>query len=168
MASVANGGNVGNGTLVFASPPYVGDMTGGAYSLLMTSPVAFVLNDPLGNPVGVGTVGTAFSTQLAFTLSTGGTAFAAGDGFQITATGQALFLPCIKTATDGSQTPRAVLVEETDTSGGPAVTRVYLAGEFAFEAMFIDASWLSVQELQNALLFANNTDLFIRSVGASA
>jgi hypothetical protein len=58
---------------------------------------------------------------------------------QVTATGY--FVQCLKTANDGSQTPRAILVDDCDASAGIAKCNVYVSGEFRSEALTYHASW---------------------------
>lgn len=58
----------------------------------------------------------------------------------VTATG--IWIPSIKTATDGSQVPAAILVDQCDTTTvSPQVAGVYQMGEFNFNALTYDASW---------------------------
>ena len=54
---------------------------------------------------------------------------------------QPTFLLSKKTATDGSQDPVCVLAADTDASAGALVVPAYFDGEFAFERMYVDASW---------------------------
>jgi hypothetical protein len=83
-AGVARAGNTGNGTIgavtvTGASNPSIGD-----YIATFTSATAFTVTDPRGETIGSGTAGTAFSAGgLGFTITSGGTAFAAGDEFII-------------------------------------------------------------------------------------
>ena len=86
ISSVA-GTNTGNGTLgTLTAQGYAAKA--GAYALEMLSATTFVLYDPVGQTAGHGSTGTAFkSGGLAFTLTAGGTPFAAGDYFVITVTG---------------------------------------------------------------------------------
>lgn len=167
VASAAGGSNTGNGTLTLATPSFVPGVFAGVYTLQMQSPTTFEVFDPYGNPVGSGATGTAFSNQVAFTLAAGGTAFVGGDSFTITVSAQALFIPCVMTATDGSQNPIAVLAEEVDTSGGAALAEAYFGGDFAYELMTIDASWPSLDAINVALtIYSGN--IYVRRVGATA
>ena len=70
---------------------------------------------------------------------------------------------CKTTATDGSQTPAAILASDTDTSGGVVSGSAYFEGEFAGEVMTIDPSW-TLATLQTALRQVNSP-LYVRSVG---
>lgn len=166
VASVAGGSNSGNGTLTLASPAFVDGVSAGVYTLQMTSPTAFQVYDPSGNPIGTGSTGVAFSNRIAFTLAAGGSAFVGGDTFAITVSAVALYIPCVATATDGSQVPVAVLSEEADTSAGSVVADAYFAGEFAFELMTVDASW-TFDTLNNSFI-AQAREIYIRRVGATA
>lgn len=73
------------------------------------------------------------------------------------------YIPCVKTAADGSQVPAAVLAYDLDASAADAVGPAYFEGEFAGEIMTIDASW-TIDTLQAALR-QNKSDLFVRTVG---
>ena len=49
---------------------------------------------------------------------------------------------CVKTASDGSETPYAILVDDVDSSShGEQTGGLYLAGEFNKHLVTIDASW---------------------------
>ena len=69
VASVAGGSNTGNGTNALASPAYLANAQVGAYTVEMTAATTFQVTDPYGNPVGTGSTGVAFATQIGFTLS---------------------------------------------------------------------------------------------------
>ena len=142
----------------------------------------FVVTGPDGAPVGQGRAGSGgavvvaavpFAIQVAFTLveddvaGSGHNLFQPGDSFTITVTPNFGFVPCVRTAADGSQVPIAVLAEFVDTSGGPATANAYLTGEFAYEEMTIDSSWPSAEDLQAAIGNSGRTSLFIRQIGVS-
>jgi hypothetical protein len=74
------------------------------------------------------------------------------------------YIPCVKTASDGSQNPAAVLAYDTDTTSADVATVAYFEGEFAFEKMIVDASWTSAALLDAAFRQAG-LPLFIRSLG---
>ncbi|GCD53043.1 MULTISPECIES: head decoration protein [Acetobacter] len=67
---------------------------------------------------------------------------------QVTATGK--YIPCVKTATDGSQTPCGIVVDEVDASAADATGAIYEMGEFNSNYMIFDASW-TVDTLKPAL-----------------
>lgn len=135
------GTNTGNGTLgsisIGASPKY------GVFTLTATSATTFTVTDPEGAAQANATVGTAYtSAAVNFTITAGATAFVAGDTFSLNvveATGD--YVLCVKTASDGSQTPIGVLVTDTDATSGPQLAGVYQLGEFNAAAVTFDASW---------------------------
>lgn len=58
----------------------------GIYNVVFTTATKFLVYDPTGIFLGGGTVGVAFtSPKVNFTITAGGNAFAAGDGFLVTA-----------------------------------------------------------------------------------
>lgn len=85
VAAAANVGNAGNGALALANPAYGSDVQGGDYRVVYTDATHFFVEGPDGKVVGEGVNGTAFTKEVKFTITAGGTAFAAGDGFVITA-----------------------------------------------------------------------------------
>ena len=80
---------------------------------------------------------------------------------RVTATDK--YIPCVKTAADGSQNPAAVLAADLDASAADAVGPAYDAGEFAAEKLILDASW-SIATLQAALRQAASR-IYARTVG---
>lgn len=106
------GTNVGNGVMgaiVVSNGAKVGD-----YKLIMVEPNtnagAFIVEDPTGQEVGHGNVGTAYAAGgLAFTLADGATDFVAGDSFTITVTGATKYAPYDPTAADSRQVAAAIL-----------------------------------------------------------
>lgn len=79
------GGNTGNGTLAFdGSTPVLAGAKAGVYTVRFTAATAFTVEDPDGNVIGTGATGAAFSDDVKFTITAGGTAFVAGDGFDLT------------------------------------------------------------------------------------
>jgi Bacteriophage lambda head decoration protein D len=112
--AAANAGNTGNGTMS-AVTDQVGIQVG-AYAVEFIAATKFNVNDPLGNLVAEGTTGVAFANQVGFTITAGGTAFVAGDGFTITVAANAnagLIVPLNLAAIDGSQLPIGVIVRQT-------------------------------------------------------
>lgn len=85
LSKASNTGNTGNGTM--STPSAQSGLMVGVYKVNFTSATAFTVTDPMTNVVGTGTVGTAYATQVGFTITAGATAFVAGDGFTITVTG---------------------------------------------------------------------------------
>lgn len=83
--AAALGTNTGNGTFGAITPVTVPTQIG-VYSLVFTSAIAFTVTAPSGATAN-GVVGTAFSALgIGFTITAGGTAFVAGDSFEITTT----------------------------------------------------------------------------------
>lgn len=165
IEAAAATGNTGNGTIgslsVGASPDV------GTYTAVATSATVFSVTDPEGNVLGNATAGTAFSTggEIGFTITAGATAFVAGDAFNITvsdATG--VYIACVKSVSDGSQTPVAVLADDADASDGPVTSGAYVMGEFNGNALTFDDSWT----LATLTAAAQAHGLFIKSAAHSA
>lgn len=148
---VTAGTNTGTGTvgsLTIGTPPFYGN-----FVLTAKSATDFGVVDPEGNALPDATVGTAYSNaEIGFTITAGGTAFAAGDKFTLNvleATGN--FILSVKTASDGSQVPSAVLATTTqNVASAPALAGAYVMGEFNSNAINFDPSW-SLPALQTAL-----------------
>lgn len=149
VAAVAASGNTGNGT-VAVSPGSAAEV--GAYTLTATSATAFTLKDPNGTEVGTVTAGTAFtSNQLVLTVTAGATAFVAGDVFTLTVSAAAgTYVLSVRTATDGSQNPAAVLVDDVDASAGAVFGSGYFQAAVNASRISYDASW-TVDDLKAAL-----------------
>ena len=123
--AAAIGTNTGNGTFGTIT---VGAAIAGAYTVEFDDATHFIVSDPNGREIGHGTTGSAFNAGgLGFTITAGGTAFAPGDSFTVTvAVGAGKWVPCTKTATDGSQIAAGIsfgLVDATlnDTPGALVV-----------------------------------------------
>lgn len=86
IASAANPGNTGNGTVSTPAALKAGAQAG-VYSVEFTGASAFSVFDPSGNRLADGAPGAAYDNgQISFEITAGGTAFEAGDGFTITVT----------------------------------------------------------------------------------
>lgn len=90
-SSAAKTGNTGIGTLVLdATTPVLSGAKVGTYVVSFISLTSFTLTDPLGDIIGtyaIGGVDTNAATvenEIKFVLTQGGTAFAIGDGFDVT------------------------------------------------------------------------------------
>jgi hypothetical protein len=93
VAVAANGGNTGNGTISAGPTVDATKAQNGAYSVKFTAPTVFSVFDPNGRELLGGTTGAAYSDAgIGFTITAGGTPFAAGDGFTITTTFQTITL----------------------------------------------------------------------------
>ncbi len=85
-SAAALGTNTGNGTFGTITPQAAPATIPGAYALLMTDATHFTVTAPDG-VTATGTTGVAFSALgIGFTLTAGGTAFVANDGFTFTVT----------------------------------------------------------------------------------
>lgn len=141
-ASVADAGNTGDGAM--GAVTVAGNAKDGAYQLVIIETIAalgtFQVEDPDGQIVGTGNVGTVFTGGgLSFTLSDGAADFLAGDRFTITVTqtarkhlqldpaagtGEAVpsgLLLADKTAPDGVDVVTAVLVRDAEVNGAEIV-----------------------------------------------
>jgi hypothetical protein len=147
---VAAGTNTGTGTV--GSTSLGTTETFGIFTLKALSATSFSVTDPEGNALPNATVGTAYANaEINFTITAGGTAFVAGDSFTlnvIEATGN--YVLSVKTASDGSQNPSAILAMSTNASTGPQVAGAYVLGEFNQNAVSFDPSW-TLPALQTAL-----------------
>ena len=76
----------------------------------------------------------------------------------VTASGH--YQPSVKTATDGSEVPSAILVDDVDATAGDVLGGVYLMGEFNGHRIIIDNSW-TVETVAQAL---RPSSIFIRDV----
>lgn len=150
-SSTPNPANTGNGTVGTISAgttlPLYGD-----WSLVATDATHFNVFSPYGELLGVAVVGTPYaSASINLTITAGGTAFVAGDSFVIAVPALGFYLPSVKTASDGSQNPVCILVDDLDTTtagpnaGQPQAGGGYFMGEFNSRAVIFDASWTLAQ-----------------------
>jgi len=86
-SAAAAGGNTGNGTLGTLTAD--NDAGAGVYRARFLDADTFAVYGPGGEEVGRGAPGAAFNGPVNFTITAGGTPFAAGDGFDITVTAAA-------------------------------------------------------------------------------
>lgn len=106
-AAAKAGGNTGNGTI--SAVTALAGAKFGVYKLRFTSATAWTLTDPDGFALAAGANGAANANDLAFTTTAGGTAFVAGDGFDINvAQGSGKYVPSADAAVDGSQNAIAI------------------------------------------------------------
>lgn len=128
-AAAKAGGNTGNGAIsavTIANPDKVGP-----YVVTFTSATAFTVEDPDGYVLGNGSTGVTFTDDVAFTITAGGTAFVAGDGFVITvAAGSGKLKPSVLSATDGSQVPYSIAGETVDATSADVTSACYFSGTF--------------------------------------
>ncbi|MGO9683904.1 MAG: head decoration protein [Beijerinckiaceae bacterium] len=123
-AYTANSGNTGNGTCGAITAK--AGVQAGTYYGEFTAATKYNLFDPYGKLVGEGATGTAFNNQLGFTITAGGTAFVAGDGFTIgVAAGSGNVTPLNLSAVDGSAVAMGVVIKaQTVPSNATAVVLV--------------------------------------------
>ena len=94
VAGAANGGNTGTGTMTAGPTVVAGTAQNGAYSIKFTAATTFNVFDPNGRELMPGSTGVAYSDGgIGFTITAGGTAFVAGDGFTVTVTNQTIPVP---------------------------------------------------------------------------
>ena len=115
---VALAGNVGNGVLTpLAAGAVNANAQTGQYGIRIVKAAAgggrFDVFRPNGSFLGRGLVGTAWNTEINFTLAAGATDFAVGDGFTIAVTvalGSLKWVPLAPGASDGTQIADGVLM----------------------------------------------------------
>jgi hypothetical protein len=141
LAAIAVGtvtfAGTGNGTCTKASPAYSAAAKAGSYSVVClektTDSGTFAVMRPDGTQDGIATVGAAYDGQVKFTIADGSTDFAAGDTFTVPVTiaaGSGKYVLSLAAATDGSQVPAGVLVDDTDASAGDKPMLFYSRGDF--------------------------------------
>lgn len=140
-SAAKSGGNTGNGTLTLdATTPALANAMPGVYTVRFTSATAYTVEDPTGRVIGSGVNGTAFSDGIKFTTAAGGTAFIAGDGFDVTvAAGSGQYAVLAPTAVDGSQVAAAIIIWPIKTALGE--TRRAAAFVRDMEARASDLTW---------------------------
>lgn len=125
-AYAARAGNTGNFTNAFANPKVAPGSKLGVYTITFTAATKFRVEDPDGIELGEGTTGVAFTNQLKFTITAGGTPAVVGDAADITVTETAVtvkkVVPINFAAVDGSQNAYAIsLSTKTAKMGGSDV-----------------------------------------------
>ena len=132
--------NTGNGTIGTIS--LGAQVIGGIYQLSCnTAPTSgstakFTLTDPLGSVISttVGTGSQTTTTHLVFTITAGGTAFAINDVILVPVLGSNYKLSATA-AVDGSATPVAILLQDTDASSAEQTAPILLAGRVNTRAL---------------------------------
>ncbi|HEX3809601.1 MAG TPA: head decoration protein [Rhizomicrobium sp.] len=169
-SAAKSGGNTGTGTCtVDGTTPVLGNAQEGIYQArcitAATNSGTFRVTDPKGDHVGDVVVGTAFTDQIKFVIADGGTDFAVGDGFDITVSLSAgKFKKAAKTATDGSQVPYAILVDDVDATSADQNGGLYLTGEFNANKLIYDNSY-TLDDLSAAF---RSLGIFIKSAVSAA
>jgi hypothetical protein len=136
----------GNGTITGMAVG--GRSLPGAYVLTATSPTSFNVVDPLGAIRAPATVGVPYVSEvIGFEINAGGTAFAVGDAFTVTVASTAgEYLLSASAASDGSQNPVGILVENIDTSAT------------GFNAATANALYIEAEVNANSLTFGTGYD----------
>jgi hypothetical protein len=126
----------------------------------------FSVTDPEGNALPNATVGTPYvNAEINFTITAGGTAFVANDSFSLNALeASGNFILSVKTASDGSQVPLAILATTTNATVSPQMAGAYVMGEFNQNALTFDPSW-TLPGLQAAL---RQYGIFVKSSVSAA
>lgn len=152
-------GNTGNATIGAVSAG-ASPLTG-TYKATATGPTAFAVTDPEGVAVGNAAAGTAFtSTGVNFTITAGSTPAVAGDSFTIeVADAVGTYIASVRTASDGSQNPVAILADDADATLGPVTSGGYVAGEFNAARVIFDATWNLAQLTSAARVYS----IFLKS-----
>ena len=122
-SAAAAAGNTGNGTLALdGTAPVSASAIDGVYVVEYLTATTFHVIDPNGKVVDHGVNGATFNNQVKFVITAGGTAFAAGDRFNITVgvvdLGDENFVPLNLSATDGSQNAAAIAIYPVVTGSG--------------------------------------------------
>jgi hypothetical protein len=129
----AKAGNVGNDTIGTISVG--GGAKEGDYTITIIEPATnlgvFEVQDPEGNVVGRGNVGTAFAGDVNFTITDGATDAASGDQFIVTVSQLTRKYKILApAATDGTQRAAGILLADTDaTSADKVAVAVVRAAE---------------------------------------
>ena len=148
-SAAKGGGNTGNGTNTLLSAGTRAKT--GVYQVRFLTATTYTVVNPNGYALPNGANGAYVNPELNFTITAGGTAFVAGDGFDITvAAGASTFKKCVKTAVDGSQVPAGILVDVADASLADVNGGVYLTGEFNENRVAYDVSW-TLADIRDAL-----------------
>nr|WP_314487609.1 head decoration protein [uncultured Pseudomonas sp.] len=157
---VSGAGNTGDG--VIGSITLGPAIKTGGYQLIATAVTKFNVTSPAGDVLGVATVGTPFvHAEITLTITAGGVAFKAADSFTLNVfDAVGTYVECVRTATDGSQFPLAILVDDADATSGPVTAGAYLSGEFNAARLIYGATW-SLPALVSAMrpygLFAKSS-----------
>ncbi|PAA14461.1 head decoration protein [Pseudomonas fragi] len=157
---ISGAGNTGDG--VIGSITLGPAIKTGGYQLIATAITKFNVTSPAGDVLGVATVGTPFvHAEIALTITAGGVAFKVADSFTLNVfDAVGTYVECVRTATDGSQYPLAILVDDADATSGPVTAGAYLSGEFNAARLIYGATW-SLPALVSAMrpygLFAKSS-----------
>ncbi|MDP1866993.1 MAG: head decoration protein [Bradyrhizobium sp.] len=133
----------GNGTLTPADPAYGAGVQTGTYTSRLMEAGAnsgqFEVRRPDGTVDGYATVGAAYDGQVKFTIADGATDFSGAAQFiqavTIADTGATKYKKSLAAATDGSQTPCAILGEDCDATSADKDTIAHFGGVYDENAL---------------------------------
>lgn len=155
-AALALGSNTGNGTFGAITPTPAPVTMVGNYVLAMTAATTFTVTAPDGT-TAPGTTGVAFSALgIGFTLTAGGTAFVAGDGFSLAVTGTP-GVPTLTPTANGGNTGNGT-IGSTSVAGYAAKPGVYTVN-------FDDATHFNVSDPQGLIVGHGTTGVAYKSGG---
>lgn len=164
----AAGGNTGNGTI---SAVALGTKAKtGTYTIVFTGATTYNVLNPNGVELAPGTAagaygGSGLDPEITFTFTAGGTAMVAGDKITIAvAAGSGKYNAAVATATDGSQTPVAILADDADATGGDVNAGIYLQAEVNGNALIYDNSF-TLSQITTAL---RTSHIFVKSSVSAA
>lgn len=107
----------------------------GTYTVNMLTATTYVVLDPQGDGIGTGSTTVAFKANgLVFTITAGATPAVAGDTLPIVVGGTVKYKLHEVTATDGTQTPRVIVVG--DAMGRPLSTTPVVNTDTSFLVMY--------------------------------
>jgi len=156
-SAAALGANTGNGTFGTITPQAAPATMIGAYSVALTSSSAFTVTAPDGQ-TATGSVGSGFSgLGIGFTITAGGTPFAAGDSFTLTTT-----------ATPGN--PSIASAAGTNTGNGTIGSlsvQGYAAKAGVYSVEFDDATHFVVSDPTGAEVGHGTTGVAFKAGGLS-
>lgn len=160
----ADGGNTGAGTCTLVAARRYTQT--GTYTVICTvANVTFEIQDPSGHVVGLATVGTLFDNrEIALQVNDTGTNFIVGDKFTIAVTVGSFACKLVdKGASDGSQTAKFVLLNDTDATSAAKLATVAKCGSFN-EAALIFAAGNTIEDHRETL---RSYDIQTRLAGKS-
>lgn len=120
VAAAVAGTNTGNGTV--GTPTVSDNASVGSYSVVFTAATVFSVFTPSGERLADGATAVAYTGQIGFTITAGGTAFIAGDSFTFAVTKNAS--STVSSFTTGSE-PYSVMYDAVDASSGAVIGLAY-------------------------------------------
>jgi hypothetical protein len=166
-AAAAVAGNTGNGTVALGTPSFQGSVQAGTYRVVFVAATRFQVFSPSGALIDRGVTGTIFSNQIRFTITAGGTAFAAGDAFTFAVSALTVRWGAYDpAATDGRQVPAGMIFDKVTTGSGATARAVALVRDCQLNAQKLQ--WLTglnanQQAAAIALLNASAAGITVRS-----